>query len=164
MSGHHRDCGKRAMQQHSAGMIDISDKGDAERVSTASGRIQLKSSTVEKILSGTTRKGNVLETAEVAAIMAVKKTPDAIPLCHQINIESVKVEFTVGEEDIKASVFVKSVGKTGVEMDALHGLLVALLAIWDMVKAEEKDETGNYPQTRIDEIRVDKKEKRPVSK
>jgi cyclic pyranopterin phosphate synthase len=58
---------------------------------------------------------------------------------------------------------VKSVGKTGVEMDALHGLAVALLTVWDMVKAEEKDETGNYPYTKIEEIVVDKKEKRPLN-
>lgn len=152
------------MQRYSAGMIDISEKGDVERVAVASGRIKVKRSTIEKITSGTTKKGNVLECAEMAAILAVKKTPDMIPLCHQINIESVKVEFVLGEEIIKASVFVKSVGKTGVEMDALHGLSVALLTIWDMVKVEEKDETGNYPHTRIDEIQVDKKEKRPINK
>ncbi len=152
------------MQRYSAGMIDISEKGDVERVAVASGRIKVKRSTIEKITSGTTKKGNVLECAEMAAILAVKKTPDMIPLCHQINIESVKVEFVLGEEIIKASVFVKSVGKTGVEMDALHGLSVALLTIWDMVKVEEKDETGNYPHTRIEEIQVDKKEKRPVNK
>jgi cyclic pyranopterin phosphate synthase len=143
-------------------MIDISQKGDLERVATASGRIKLRRSTIEKLQSGTTRKGNVLASAELAAILAVKKTPELIPLCHQIPIANVKIDFTVGEEDIKASVFVKSVGKTGVEMDALHGLSVALLTIWDMVKAEEKDETGNYPYTKIEEIVVDKKEKRPL--
>jgi cyclic pyranopterin phosphate synthase len=150
-------------RRRSAGMIDISQKGEVERVATASGRIQLRRSTIEKIQSGTTKKGNVLGSAEVAAILAVKKTPEVIPLCHQINIANVKVEFTVGEEDIKASVSVKSVGKTGVEMDALHGLAVALLTVWDMVKAEEKDETGNYPYTKIEEIVVDKKEKRPLN-
>jgi cyclic pyranopterin phosphate synthase len=143
-------------------MIDISQKGDLERVATASGRIKLRRSTIEKLQSGTTRKGNVLASAELAAILAVKKTPELIPLCHQIPIANVKIDFTVGEEDIKASVFVKSVGKTGVEMDALHGLSVALLTIWDMVKAEEKDETGNYPYTKIEEIVVNKKEKRPL--
>ena len=144
-------------------MIDISQKGEVERVATASGRIQLRRSTIEKLQSGTTKKGNVLESAELAAILAVKKTPEVIPLCHQINIANVTVAFTVGEEDIKASVSVKSVGKTGVEMDALHGLAVALLTVWDMVKAEEKDETGNYPYTKIEEIVVDKKEKRSLT-
>ena len=148
------------MQQHSAAMVDISAKGAMERVSLASGRIKLQRSTIAKILSGTTRKGNVLETAEIAAILAVKKTPEVIPLCHQINIDKVDVEFSIEEDQIKARVAVKSVGKTGVEMDALHGVSVALLTIWDMVKAEEKDETGNYPHTFIEQIKVDKKEKR----
>lgn len=150
-------------RRRSVGMIDISQKGEVERIATASGRIQLRRSTIEKLQSGTTKKGNVLGSAEVAAILAVKKTPEVIPLCHQINIANVKVEFTVGEEDIKAAVSVKSVGKTGVEMDALHGLAVALLTVWDMVKAEEKDETGNYPYTKIEKIAVDKKEKRPLN-
>jgi len=147
------------MQQRGISMVDISEKEAVERVAVASGRIKLKSSTVERIKSGNIKKGDVLACAEVAAIVAVKKTPEIIPLCHQIPIESVKVEFILGDEDIKARVSVKSVGKTGVEMDALHGLSVALLTVWDMVKSVEKDETGNYPHTRIDEIRVEKKEK-----
>ncbi len=150
------------MQQRSAGMVDISAKGNVERIAIASGTIRLDPSTIEKIQSGTTRKGNVLGCAEIAAILAVKKTPEVIPLCHQINIEQVAVAFIVGTDRISASVSVKSVGKTGVEMDALHGLSIALLTIWDMVKAEEKDETGNYPHTRIDDIQVEKKEKRPL--
>ncbi len=141
-------------------MVDISEKEEVERVAVASGSIKLKNSTVEKIKSGTIKKGNVLGCAETAAILAVKKTPDMIPLCHPISIEAVKVDFSIGEGDIKAAVSVKSVGKTGVEMDALHGVSVALLTIWDMVKSEEKDETGNYPHTWIEEIRVKKKEKR----
>ncbi|HDS44827.1 MAG TPA: cyclic pyranopterin monophosphate synthase MoaC [Methanomicrobia archaeon] len=150
------------MQQRSAGMVDISAKGNLVRTAIASGTIYLDPSTIEKIQRGTTRKTNVLGCAEIAAILAVKKTPEAIPLCHQINIEQVIVEFIVRTDHISASVSVKSVGKTGVEMDALHGLAIALLTIWDMVKAEEKDETGNYPHTRIHDIRVEKKEKRTV--
>jgi cyclic pyranopterin phosphate synthase len=83
-------------------------------------------------------------------------------MCHPISIDSVKVDFSIGERDIKAVVSVKSVGKTGVEMDALHGVCVALLTLWDMVKPEEKDETGNYPYTKIEEIKVEKKEKRAL--
>ncbi|MGC9444062.1 MAG: cyclic pyranopterin monophosphate synthase MoaC [Candidatus Methanospirareceae archaeon] len=150
------------MQQRNAGMVDISAKGNVERTAIASGTIHLDPGTIEKMQSGTTRKGNVLGCAEIAAILAVKKTPEVIPLCHQINIEQVAVDFIVGTDRITASVSVKSVGKTGVEMDALHGLSIALLTIWDMVKAEEKDETGNYPTTRIDDIRVEKKEKRTI--
>jgi cyclic pyranopterin phosphate synthase len=151
------------MQQRSAGMVDISAKGNVERTAIASGTIRMDPSTIEKIQSGMTRKGNVLGCAEIAAILAVKKTPEVIPLCHQINIEQVAVDFIVGTDKISASVSVKSIGKTGVEMDALHGLSIALLTIWDMVKAEEKDETGNYPYTRIDDIRVEKKEKRALT-
>ena len=151
------------MQQRGVSMVDISEKEDVERVAVASGRIKLKNSTVEEIKSGSIKKGDVLGCAEIAAILAVKRTPDIIPLCHQISIESVKVDFTMGDDDIKATVSVKSVGKTGVEMDALHGLSVALLTIWDMVKSVEKDETGNYPHTRIEELKVDKKEKRALS-
>lgn len=150
------------MHRHGASMVmvDISEKEDVERVAVASGSIKLKNSTVEKIKSGDIKKGDVLGCAETAAILAVKKTPDMIPLCHPISIEAVKVEFSIAEGDIKAAVSVKSIGKTGVEMDALHGVSVALLTIWDMVKSVEKDETGNYPHTWIEEIRVDKKEKR----
>jgi cyclic pyranopterin phosphate synthase len=148
------------MHRHGASMVDISEKENVERVAVASGSIKLKNSTVEKIKSGTIKKGDVLGCAETAAILAVKKTPDMIPLCHPISIEAVKVDFSIDDGDIKAAVSVKSVGKTGVEMDALHGVSVALLTIWDMVKSEEKDETGNYPHTWIEEIRVEKKEKR----
>jgi cyclic pyranopterin phosphate synthase len=148
------------MHRHGASMVDISEKEDVERVAVASGSIKLKNSTVEKIKSGTIKKGDVLGCAETAAILAVKKTPDMIPLCHPISIEAVKVDFSIDEGDIKAAVSVKSVGKTGVEMDALHGVSVALLTIWDMVKSEEKDETGNYPHTWIEEIKVERKEKR----
>ena len=147
------------LQRLGISMVDISEKDEVERVAVASGRIKLKSGTVERIKSGGIKKGDVLGCAEVAAIVAVKKTPELIPLCHQVPIESVNVEFTLGDEDIQARISVKSVGKTVVEMDALHGLSVALLTIWDMVKSVEKDETGNYPHTRIEEIRVEKKEK-----
>ena len=147
------------MHRHSVSMVDISEKENVVRVAVASGRLKLQNSTVEKILNKNIKKGDVFGCAETAAVLAVKKTPDLIPLCHTINIESVKVEFSIDGSDIKATVSVKSVGKTGVEMDALHGLSVALLTIWDMVKSEEKDETGNYPHTKIEEILVEKKEK-----
>jgi len=148
------------MQRYDMHMVDISEKKDVVRIAVASGRVKLKRSTIEQIKAGTIKKGDVLACAETAAILAVKKTPEMIPLCHYINIDAVNVEFSIGEEEIKAAVSVKSVGKTGVEMDALCGVSVALLTIWDMVKSVEKDETGNYPHTGIVEIRVDKKEKR----
>jgi cyclic pyranopterin phosphate synthase len=118
-------------------MVDISEKKDVVRIAVASGRLKLKSSTIEQIKAGTIKKGDVLACAETAAILAVKKTPEMIPLCHYISIDAVNVEFSIGEEEIKAAVSVKSVGKTGVEMDALCGVSVALLTIWDMVKSVE---------------------------
>jgi cyclic pyranopterin phosphate synthase len=101
----------------------------------------------------------VLETARIAAIIAVKSTSFAIPMCHTIPITSIDVTFDMGIDTIKAVVEVKSTGKTGVEMEALHGVSVALLTVWDMVKSAEKDDTGNYPFTRITNIRVLEKTK-----
>ncbi len=142
-----------------ARMIDISDKRDVVRRAVASGKIQLQPKTIEAIKKRQIVKGEVFETARIAAIMAVKNTSSVIPMCHQIPITSVDVQFDIGTDTIKATVKVRSVGKTGVEMEALHGVSVALLTIWDMVKSEEKDETGNYPFTEIKSIRVLEKSK-----
>ncbi|MHC1635080.1 MAG: cyclic pyranopterin monophosphate synthase MoaC [Candidatus Methanospirareceae archaeon] len=150
------------MQRSKLRMVDISDKEEEERIVVASGMIKLKKSTIEAIRNGTIKKGDVLSCAQTAAILAVKKTPDTIPLCHPIRISSVEVDFSINDEHIKAEVRVKTTDRTGVEMEALHGVSVALLTIWDMVKAEEKDENGNYPYTRIEEIIVESKEKRSM--
>jgi len=142
------------IQDERAKMVDISNKRDVARRAIASGEIQLKPKTIEAIKNRQIVKGEVLETARIAAIMAVKRTSSAIPMCHQIPITGIDVQFEIGSEAIKAIVEVKSVGKTGVEMEALHGVSVALLTVWDMVKSEEKDETGNYPSTEIRNIAV----------
>jgi cyclic pyranopterin phosphate synthase len=89
----------------------------------------------------------------------VKKTPDIIPMCHNIPIDSVTTDFTMAEAYIEAHCRVDATYKTGVEMEALTGVTVALLTIWDMVKYIEKDENGQYPDTRISEIKVDRKTK-----
>lgn len=142
-----------------ARMVDISGKTEVFRRAVASGEIRLKASTIEAIRNQRIEKGNVLATARIAAIQAVKRTPDMIPMCHQIPITSIDVDFEVGSDTIKARVEVKSFAKTGVEMEALHGVSVALLTIWDMVKSAEKDSSGNYPDTSIQAIQVDKKVK-----
>ncbi|MDP2766317.1 MAG: cyclic pyranopterin monophosphate synthase MoaC [Candidatus Methanoperedens sp.] len=142
-----------------ARMVDISDKRDVARRAVASGEIQLQPKTIEAIKNRQIVKGEVLETARIAAVMAVKRTSSVIPMCHQIPITGIDVQFDISIDTIKASVEVKSVGKTGVEMEALHGVSVALLTIWDMVKSAEKDETGNYPFTEIKNIRVLEKSK-----
>jgi len=140
-------------------MVDISEKDDQLRKAIASGNIRLKRSTMDAIKEGSVEKGNVLECARLAAVMAVKNTPGMIPLCHQIPITGIDIDFKMIEDIIEVTVSVDSVGKTGVEMDALCGASVALLTVWDMVKSAEKDESGNYPETRISEIKVVEKVK-----
>ncbi|WP_394697813.1 cyclic pyranopterin monophosphate synthase MoaC [uncultured Methanomethylovorans sp.] len=135
-------------------MVDISEKKIVDRSAIAVGEILLSDSTIERIKSGTIEKGNVLATARTAAILGVKRTPELIPMCHQIPITGVDVKFTFEKNTIIASVEVKSVGRTGVEMEALTGVSIALLTVWDMVKSIEKDNTGNYPHTSINNINV----------
>ena len=135
-------------------MVDVGAKADVLRIAKAEGTIRLTKDTMALIKAGNVKKGNVLATARVAGVMAVKRTWDLIPLCHQIPITGIDIDFHVGDDTITATVEVRSVGKTGVEMEALSGVSLALLTIWDMVKAVEKDETGNYPETRISDISV----------
>ena len=142
-----------------AGMVDITAKPPLFRKATATGTIRLRESTIKAIKAGQVKKGDVLGTARLAAILAVKDTPRLIPLCHPIPITGLEVTFELVEERVRATVTVTSVGKTGVEMEALTGVAVALLNVWDMVKYLEKDETGNYPDTEIEEIRVLQKKK-----
>jgi cyclic pyranopterin monophosphate synthase len=147
------------IQDDKAQMVDISTKGDVVREATASGKIFLRPETLAAIREGTVVKGNVLATARVAATLAVKKTPDLIPMCHQIPISSISVDFVEGSGYLEATVVVKMTGKTGVEMEALTGVSVALLTVWDMVKSAEKDAQGQYPVTRITDVRVVEKKK-----
>ena len=141
-------------------MIDVTEKPVSYREATAVGRIRLKPSTVKAIIEGKIEKGDVIQIASIAAIMAVKKTPEIVPLCHPLPITSVKVNFNAGNDYIEVSVNVKTKAETGVEMEALAGVSAALLAIWDTVKKYEKDEKGQYPTTVIEEIRVVEKIKR----
>jgi cyclic pyranopterin phosphate synthase len=137
-----------------SGMVNIAGKPDIHRTATASGTIRLKASTIEAMKAGQIKKGDPLCTARLAAIMAVKQTPTLILMCHLIPIAGVEVGFEVEPERVKAKVIVTAVGKTGVEMEALAGVAAALLNIWDMVKYLEKDETGRYPETLLEDIRV----------
>jgi len=149
--------------ERQAGIVDITLKPPLLRTARAAGSIKLRGSTVEKIRAGQIKKGDVVTTARVAAIMAVKDTPRLIPLCHPIPITGLEVDFSFGSEEIRVTVTVKSVGKTGVEMEALTGVSAALLNVWDMVKYLEKDETGNYPYTAIGNISVLEKRKEDCS-
>jgi len=135
-------------------MVEIGGKPDVLRIAKARGIIRLRESTVQRILKGEIKKGDVVSVAQLAAIMAVKKTPEIVPLCHPIPITGVDVNFSFEENRVIVEVEVRSVGKTGVEMEALTGVSAALLAVWDMVKTYEKDEKGQYPYTIIEEIKV----------
>lgn len=141
------------------GMVDISKKPIVVREALAEGVIILRPETIKLIKENKVEKGDVLQISSVCALNAVKKTPELIPFCHPIPIESVKPEFEIGDTYIKVRVKVKASSKTGVEMDALSGVLNALLNIWDLVKKYEKDSSGNYPFTRIQDVRVVEKVK-----
>ena len=136
------------------GMVDITSKPPVYRKATATGSIRLKESTLQAMRSGEIKKGDPLATARLAAILAVKETPRLIPFCHPIPITGLEVGFELEEMRVRVTVTVTSFGRTGVEMEALTGVGAALLNIWDMVKYLEKDGTGNYSETVIEEIRV----------
>ncbi len=140
-------------------MIDISEKDVTKRVSVARGRLVLKKETIEKIKRDEVKKGNPIEIAQIAAINAAKQTSQLIPLCHQIPLEMIKPKFDINEENIVVKMTVTAQAKTGVEMEALVGVNLALLTVWDMVKYLEKDDRGQYPHTRISDVKVLKKEK-----
>jgi cyclic pyranopterin phosphate synthase len=135
-------------------MIDVSGKKYVSRKAVAAGVIKLKKSTVETIRQGKIKKGDPLTVGEIAAILAVKKTPELIPLCHNIPIGKAYVEYFLGEDTVEARCTVTTNAQTGVEMEALAGVSTALLNIWDMTKYLEKDEKGQYPDSIITDIRV----------
>jgi len=143
-------------------MVDIAEKDVIKRTALAAGKIYLKKETVEKIKEGKIKKGDPLQVGQVAALTAIKQTPILIPLCHQIPITNIKFDYEIEENYIEVFVTVETLAKTGVEMEALVGVTIFLNVIWDMVKYLEKDKNGQYPTTRIDEIRVVKKEKKMV--
>ena len=142
-----------------AKMVDISAKPEVPRVAEAGGFIRLRRETLEKIRAGEVPKGDVLSVARTAAILAVKRTPEFVPLTHPIPLTSVDVDLKLEGEGVKARVTVKTTAKTGVEMEALVGVTAALLTVWDMVKGLEKDEAGQYPLTAITDVKVEKKVK-----
>ncbi len=141
-------------------MVDVTAKPDAFREAMARGIIKLRRETVKLIESGMVEKGNPAEIAKVAGVLAAKATSQLIPLCHQLPLTSVKVDVNIIDEStVEVISIVRTRAQTGVEMEALTATSIALLTIWDMVKAYEKDELGQYPYTSIEGIRILKKEK-----
>jgi cyclic pyranopterin phosphate synthase len=122
-------------------MVDVTEKQITNRAALASGYIYMKRDTLDKIISGNIEKGAVFEVARVASVMSVKKTAELIPMCHPLNITGVHVDFTPEKEKsrVKIDVKVRLAGQTGVEMEALTGVSVAALTIYDMCKAVDKD-------------------------
>lgn len=121
-------------------MVDVSDKSDTTRVAVASGKIQMSQDAFDAIVNNNTKKGPVLQTAIVAAIMGVKKTSELIPMCHPLLLSGINcdVEELPSLPGFKLYVTAKLTGQTGVEMEALTGVSVGLLTIYDMVKAIDK--------------------------
>ena len=135
-------------------MIDVSAKPVVARRAVARGKLRLKASTLAAIKAGQIKKGDVVEVSRVAAVQAVKGTPDLLPLCHPLPIESVRAEFRVTATHFEAEVEVAATAKTGVEMEALVGVTAGLLCAWDMTKYLEKDAKGQYPGTRLESVEV----------
>jgi cyclic pyranopterin phosphate synthase len=135
-----------------ARMVDVGAKPETEREAVTSGRVYMKPETLEQIKAAKLKKGDVLAVARVAGIMAAKRTPDLIPLCHPILINDVDIEFDLTSADsVGITTRVKCTGKTGVEMEALVATSVAALTIYDMAKAVDRGMT-------ISEVRLESKQ------
>lgn len=121
-------------------MVDVSDKDETERTATAAGSVFMAAETLALILSGGVKKGDVLSVARLAGIMAAKRTPDLIPLCHPLALTSVKVDLTCdpGRNAVDITATCKLKGRTGVEMEALTAVSVAALTVYDMCKAVDR--------------------------
>jgi cyclic pyranopterin phosphate synthase len=124
-------------------MVDVAAKASTHRIALAQGRILMQPATLEIILQGNAKKGDVLGIARVAGIMAAKKTSDLIPLCHPLALTRVALEFLADEDSssISCTAAVETVGQTGVEMEALTAVQIALLTIYDMCKAVDRGMT-----------------------
>ena len=125
-----------------ARMVDITQKGDTAREAVARGKVLMKPGTLQQIKSASLKKGDVLAVARVAGIMAAKKTPELIPLCHPILIDNISVDFDLsGNDSIGITATAKSTGKTGVEMEAMVAASVSALTIYDMCKSVDRGMT-----------------------
>lgn len=134
-----------------ARMVDVGAKDETQRVAVAKGCIRMKPETIAIIREGRAAKGDVLAVAQVAAIMAAKKTPEIIPMCHPLLLTRIDVDFTLTDDGVEIEARVDTKGQTGVEMEALTAVSAAALTIYDMVKAVDRGMT-------IEDIRVEKKQ------
>ncbi|MCC6942451.1 MAG: cyclic pyranopterin monophosphate synthase MoaC [Novosphingobium sp.] len=121
-----------------ARMVDVGGKAETHRVAIAKGAIRMNAATLAAIAAGNAPKGDVLGAARIAGIMAAKKTGDLIPLCHPLGVDAVNIDFELAETGIECTATVSLTGKTGIEMEALTAVSVALLTVYDMAKALDK--------------------------
>nr|ANV80925.1 molybdenum cofactor biosynthesis protein C [uncultured Candidatus Thalassoarchaea sp.] len=140
-------------------IVEIGGKPIIERKAIATGILKLTKESFEAITQGTVAKGDVIQASTIAVIQAVKDTPRIIPHCHPIPLEGCDVNWTWEELNLRCTVSVSAHYKTGIEMEALTGVCAGLLCALDMVKSLEKDANGQYPETRISDIRVIEKYK-----
>jgi len=121
-----------------AQMVDVSAKADTERIAIAKGEVHMKKETLELIRAGAMKKGDVLTTAKLAGIMGAKRTSDLIPLCHPISLTHISVDLELKDDRVEITATARTIGKTGVEMEALTAVSITALTIYDMAKAVEK--------------------------
>ena len=141
-------------------MVDVGGKPVVFREAVAEGFLRLRAGSVDRIRKSEVEKGDVFGVARVAGVLAAKRTSELVPLCHPLRLTDVEVRLEVVDEArVRAEATVRAVERTGVEMEALVAVSVALLTVWDMVKPYEKDVAGQYPQTRIEGVRVLRKVK-----
>ena len=138
-----------------ARMVDVGGKAVVRRTATATGRVRMSRRTVEQLRERALPKGDALNTARIAGVMAAKRTPELIPLCHGLNLTSIDLDFEVSEEHVEISATAHADDRTGVEMEALTAASVAALTIYDMCKAVDKEMV-------IEEVRLIEKTKREL--
>lgn len=138
----------------------IHSKPTVYRRAVVRGELHLAPGTLEAVRTGRVEKGEPLPAAEVAGLLAMKRTPELIPHCHAVALTGSRVEITTLDDRLVVEAEAEAVGRTGVEMEALVGATVALLTVWDMVKYLEKDADGRYPTARLGPVTVEQKEKR----
>ena len=142
-----------------SGIVDVGSKPIVEREAIATGIIMLKRESIDAVANGSSPKGDVREASTISAIQAVKETSRILPHCHPIPIEGCNVDWVLEERGLRCNVTVRTHWTTGVEMEALCGVSAGLLCAWDMLKPIEKDTGGQYPEVRIEDIRVLSKKK-----
>ena len=151
MAGPREDRLSHLDESGAAHMVDVTGKDATKRTAVAAGTLRTRPDVVELIATGGLPKGDALATARVAGILAAKRTSDLIPLCHQLALTGVNVDFEIGQADVTITATVRSTDRTGVEMEALTAVSVAALTLYDMLKAVD-------PAAWIDDIRVLRKE------